>query len=261
MITLLMALFMVLFSISSVNMSKFEALQQSLQDAFSGKVLPGGEAISEQRQRHGQVARVRGRSRRSRRSSRDRAARDQPSPSQAPRRRAGGASQQLKREIDAYARDARARRQVETQHQRSAGWSCGCSPTSVLFDSGAGGAQAAGHCRCSARSASCSTSTRRHQIIVEGHTDNVPIRGVAVPDQLGAVDGARLGGRALPDRARRRPAPAPRRGGLRRTSIRRLQRHRRRALAQPPRRDRAASADRDHRVVRQRLETPWRRDQ
>src|SRR4029450_4739702 len=44
MITLLMALFMVLFSISSVNVSKFVTLQRSLQDAFSGRILPGGRA-------------------------------------------------------------------------------------------------------------------------------------------------------------------------------------------------------------------------
>ena len=36
MITLLMALFMVLFSISSVNISKYQSLQQSLKAAFSG---------------------------------------------------------------------------------------------------------------------------------------------------------------------------------------------------------------------------------
>jgi chemotaxis protein MotB len=46
-ITLLMALFMVLFSISSVNKSKFESLQHSLQDAFSGKIMPGGKSIKE----------------------------------------------------------------------------------------------------------------------------------------------------------------------------------------------------------------------
>jgi chemotaxis protein MotB len=44
-ITLLMALFMVLFSISSVNKAKFEGLQHSLQAAFSGKIMPGGKAI------------------------------------------------------------------------------------------------------------------------------------------------------------------------------------------------------------------------
>ena len=45
--TLLVALFMVLFSISSVNKTKFETLQHSLQDAFSGKILPGGSAIKQ----------------------------------------------------------------------------------------------------------------------------------------------------------------------------------------------------------------------
>jgi chemotaxis protein MotB len=47
MMTLLFALFMVLFSISSVNTSKLTALQKSLQDAFSGAVLSGGRAIME----------------------------------------------------------------------------------------------------------------------------------------------------------------------------------------------------------------------
>src|SRR5438309_11838746 len=45
MITLLMALFMVLFSISSVNISKYVTLQQSLKAAFSGSILSGGRAI------------------------------------------------------------------------------------------------------------------------------------------------------------------------------------------------------------------------
>lgn len=48
MITLLMALFMVLFSISSVNISKYQTLQKSLKAAFSGNVLPGGKAIAQQ---------------------------------------------------------------------------------------------------------------------------------------------------------------------------------------------------------------------
>jgi chemotaxis protein MotB len=48
MITLLMALFMVLFSISSVNISKYQTLQKSLKAAFSGNILPGGKAIARQ---------------------------------------------------------------------------------------------------------------------------------------------------------------------------------------------------------------------
>jgi chemotaxis protein MotB len=48
MITLLMALFMVLFSISSVNISKYQTLQQSLKAAFSGNILPGGKDVAQQ---------------------------------------------------------------------------------------------------------------------------------------------------------------------------------------------------------------------
>jgi chemotaxis protein MotB len=48
MITLLMALFMVLFSISSINISKYHTLQKSLKAAFSGEILPGGKAIAQQ---------------------------------------------------------------------------------------------------------------------------------------------------------------------------------------------------------------------
>src|SRR3712207_5244385 len=45
MITLLMALFMVMWSMSTVNQGKFDALSVSLREAFSGKILPGGEAV------------------------------------------------------------------------------------------------------------------------------------------------------------------------------------------------------------------------
>ena len=45
MITLLMALFMVLFSISSVNISKYQVLQHALHKAFIGGVLDGGKGV------------------------------------------------------------------------------------------------------------------------------------------------------------------------------------------------------------------------
>src|ERR1700689_2346632 len=48
MITLLMALFMVLFSISSVNISKYQVLQHALKAAFSGNILPGGKSTAQQ---------------------------------------------------------------------------------------------------------------------------------------------------------------------------------------------------------------------
>jgi chemotaxis protein MotB len=43
-----MALFMVLFSISSINISKYQTLQKSLKAAFSGNILPGGKAVAQQ---------------------------------------------------------------------------------------------------------------------------------------------------------------------------------------------------------------------
>jgi chemotaxis protein MotB len=45
MLTLMFALFMVLFSISSVNISKYKTLQDSLKSAFSGSILSGGHSI------------------------------------------------------------------------------------------------------------------------------------------------------------------------------------------------------------------------
>jgi chemotaxis protein MotB len=45
MITLLMCLFMVLWSISSVNISKLQELQRSLQEAFIGRVLDSGPTV------------------------------------------------------------------------------------------------------------------------------------------------------------------------------------------------------------------------
>jgi chemotaxis protein MotB len=47
MMTLLFAVFVVLFAISSTNVSKVKELQQSLQEAFSGPVLSGGRAMME----------------------------------------------------------------------------------------------------------------------------------------------------------------------------------------------------------------------
>ena len=111
MITLLMALFMVLFSISSVNISKYQTLQQSLKSAFSGSVLSGGHAIlqsgSQSTSAHTPATCRCRRSRPSPPTSPSRATRR---PSRSPRRcSAPGASaeqtdfEHLKHELDAYA--------------------------------------------------------------------------------------------------------------------------------------------------------------
>src|ERR1700712_777768 len=45
MITLLMALFMVLYAMSMVNKTKFEALRLTLKQSFSGAILTGGSSV------------------------------------------------------------------------------------------------------------------------------------------------------------------------------------------------------------------------
>src|SRR5688572_27524837 len=45
MITVLMALFIVLFSISVVNKGKFEELAKSLKESFNGAVVDGGSSV------------------------------------------------------------------------------------------------------------------------------------------------------------------------------------------------------------------------
>src|SRR3712207_1779877 len=47
MMTLLFAVFVVLYAISSTNVSKVKALQESLQEAFSGPVFAGGRAMQQ----------------------------------------------------------------------------------------------------------------------------------------------------------------------------------------------------------------------
>lgn len=45
MVTLLMALFIIMWAISSVNISKFDQLRASLRAAFSAKVLPEASSV------------------------------------------------------------------------------------------------------------------------------------------------------------------------------------------------------------------------
>lgn len=173
MITLLLALFVVLFAISSVNVSKLKTLQQSLRDAFSGRVMDGGEAIMET---GGSVA-----------SKTPEAAIPKivPSspqlarPTEADAREALAARreeedlQQLKRRIDAYAAAHGYADKVETVVARR-GLIVRLLTDRVLFDSGRAELKGEG-VPLLAQIATLLAVDRRHPILVEGHTDDVPI--------------------------------------------------------------------------------------
>jgi chemotaxis protein MotB len=172
MITLLLALFVVLFAISSVNISKVKLLQQSLRDAFSGKVLNGGEAIM---QTSNSVA-VR---------TLDTAPRVVPSTPTIGRpdnpdaraalaaRREEDELQRLKRMLDAYAAAHGFRAQVETAVTRR-GLVVRLLTDNVLFDSGLADIKPQGLPLLSEVGTLLGVD-HVHPIVVEGHTDDVPI--------------------------------------------------------------------------------------
>ncbi|MBS1869749.1 MAG: OmpA family protein [Actinobacteria bacterium] len=172
MITLLLALFVVLFAISSVNVSKVKMLQQSLRDAFSGKVMNGGEAIM---QTSNSVA-VR---------TLDTQPRVVPStptigtPDNAAARAALAARreqdelQRLKHMLDAFALAHGFRAQVETVVTRR-GLVVRLLTDNVLFDSGLAQIKAQGLPLLSEVGTLLGVD-HVHPIVVEGHTDDVPI--------------------------------------------------------------------------------------
>ena len=167
MITLLMALFMVLFSISSVNVSKFETLKETLQNAFSPKVLSGG----------GSILPDGGASRSPQPPS------QQPTPAAVPRQLEDRADQgrrdeqedfrRLKRQLDAYARSHGFSASIETLID-SRGLVIRLLTDDVVFDSGSATLKPEAAPLLAKISALVNVDAS-HPISVGGHTDDVPI--------------------------------------------------------------------------------------
>ncbi|HEV7772053.1 MAG TPA: flagellar motor protein MotB [Conexibacter sp.] len=172
MITLLLALFVVLFAISSVNVSKVKMLQQSLREAFSGKVMSGGEAIMQT----GNSVSVRTL------ETQPRIVPNTPSLGQPPgaaaqaalaARREEDELQQLKRQLDAFAASHGFKAQVETVVTQR-GLVVRLLTDNLLFDSGLADLKAQGLPLLSEVGTLLGVD-RVHPIVVEGHTDDVPI--------------------------------------------------------------------------------------
>jgi chemotaxis protein MotB len=177
MITLLMALFMVLFSITSVNKSKLEILSKTLQEAFSGKVLPGGESIRDT-----------GASPKANKPPSP----EPPIPAITPlvgttkddTNAAAKAKEQedfrrLKQQIDSYARQKGLENQVQTTIAQR-GLVIRLLTDRVLFDSGAAELKPQAT-PVLTKVAQIISKEGQHQVMVEGHTDTVPIRGSIFP--------------------------------------------------------------------------------
>lgn len=173
MITLLLALFVVLYAISSVNTSKFEALQTSLRDAFSGKIISGGEGIIEtgvsatRETPQSVVPNI------APQTPQIAVPRDRAQADALEARREDNEFQRIKQQIEQYARAHGLGDQVEAVVARR-GLVVRLLTDRVLFDSGQAelktqGMPLLGHV------GNLLAIDRIHPILVEGHTDDVPI--------------------------------------------------------------------------------------
>jgi len=171
-ITLLMALFMVLFSMSVVNKSKLAALKASLHNAFAPHVLPGGESIK-QTGGDAQIPDIQP-------ETRARAQQAPPSPASA-----AAASQddrqlrQLKSQVDAMAKAQGVASKVQTKITRQ-GLVIDILTDHLLFDSGRAIIKPAGMALLG-RLAPVLLEQASRSIEVEGHTDSQPIRSATYP--------------------------------------------------------------------------------
>lgn len=174
MITLLMAMFLVMWSMASVNTSKFDALAASLREAFSGKILPGGEAVLKPGNQ----------------SKAHQAAPEPPIPTikpvtspetstQGDGKRSDAAKKEaeelerIKREIEQYAETHGLREELQATIARR-GLVVTVLTDKVLFDSGSAQLKSASHKLLDALARMLKT-TVRNPIQVEGNTDNVPV--------------------------------------------------------------------------------------
>ena len=193
MMTLLFCLFMVLFAISSVNTSKFEALQRSLKDAFSGAVLDGGHAMlnsgsDEQKTKQSAV--------------------EPPLPSMRPLSSINDTSaknsaeaaakakqeeqnfQKLKRRVDKLAKDAGVHAKVNVTVRRR-GLVIQLLTDKVFFSSGDATLHPEAH-KLVTKIGAIVRDERSHPVVVEGHTDSQPISGSQYPSNW-ELSGARAG--------------------------------------------------------------------
>jgi chemotaxis protein MotB len=201
MLTLLFALFMVLFSISSVNISKYQVLQQSLKAAFSGSILPGGRAIlssgSESTSAHTPataevpsivplVPTPASRSSSSTGSANNPAAKPMTSAELQAALNSMSASiaeqdtfEKLKEQMDAYAKAHGFGNKVQTIIERR-GLVVRVLTDNLLFDSGSATLQPGADSLLD-QVAQLLNLDKSHPITVEGHTDNQPIHNPQFP--------------------------------------------------------------------------------
>jgi chemotaxis protein MotB len=164
MITLLMALFMVLFAMADVDSRKFEGLRDSLSNAFAPTLLPGGDSIAV----HGGPAAV-----------------APPVPAGVPGATNTAAQteneelQRLKQRVDEYAREHGLDSKIAARVERR-GLVITILTDKLLFDSGGAALRPEGTDLLRGIGPLLRHEDK-HRVIVEGYTDTDPIRGSMYP--------------------------------------------------------------------------------
>jgi chemotaxis protein MotB len=187
MITLLLALFVVLFSISSVNVSKFVSLQESLKAAFSGSILSGGSSILQAGADSTQHANPNNTEvpaivplTPTIPKPTDQGASASQAQVRALMKEAQNASQEtsdfraLQHRLNAYAQAHGFANQVKAQIQQR-GLVITVLTDNLLFASGSDDLQPASYPLLNEISNLINLDTERHPVVVEGYTDDVPI--------------------------------------------------------------------------------------
>ena len=165
MITLLLALFIVMFAMSSVNATKFQAVQESLRDAFDGKIM-GGDSIQ---QTGGSVQAKEAAPEVSQTSFKPMTA----STAQATAEQTD--FRKLKAEIDRMVAEQGLTRKVETSIEKR-GLAVRVLTDGLLFDSGTADVKPAA-APLLEKIGGILAHGQPHPVRVEGHTDAIPISG------------------------------------------------------------------------------------
>lgn len=183
MLTLLVALFICMFAVASVDEDKFKQLSIGLQQAFTGKVLTGGGSIREDGGGGGDTKTPLAAAAAIAPMTPD-AIKDEELPSQAraaaAARREENELQALKRRLDARIREKGLGRRVETTVERR-GLVVRVITDDILFASGEAVLQPQGR-DLIALVGQVLRLDDKHPITVDGHTDTVPISTGRYPD-------------------------------------------------------------------------------
>jgi chemotaxis protein MotB len=165
-ITLLMALFVIFFAMSSTDAAKYKQLKNSLSSAFSGKPLDGGSSVLNSGAGTSAVSPM-----------------SEFQKKQAAAKAAAKAEtenlQSLKKRIDTYAKDHNLQSKIDA-HVEKRGLVVTVLTDKLLFDSGSATLQSAGDALMTSIGQML-RSESDHDVIVEGYTDNVPTSGTTYP--------------------------------------------------------------------------------